>query len=54
MIRRKTVLEKIMMFLTGKRKYHCRDCSHAFRMPERRSLPREAPPLESSARQRSR
>jgi hypothetical protein len=29
-------LERFMIFLTDKRKYHCRGCRHKFRMSDRR------------------
>jgi len=33
--------ERLMIFLTGKRKYRCKDCGMGFRMPDRRRLARE-------------
>jgi hypothetical protein len=33
--------EKLMIFLTGKRKYRCKDCGTGFRMMDRRHLQRE-------------
>ena len=33
--------EKLMIFLTGKRKYRCKDCGSGFRMPDRRRPERE-------------
>jgi hypothetical protein len=33
-------LERFMIFLTDKRKYHCRECGHKFRMADRRKQDR--------------
>ena len=33
-------LERIMLYLTGQRKYRCNDCLCAFRAIERRRFPR--------------
>jgi uncharacterized protein with PIN domain len=40
-IRQPTGLEPIMMFLTQKRKFRCRQCGSVFRAPDRRRVPRE-------------
>ena len=36
-------MERLMVLLTGKRKYHCVHCEHAFRAPDRRRYPRGEP-----------
>jgi hypothetical protein len=41
LIRRRNGLERVMMYLTSKRKYVCMSCAHAFRAPDRRLVPRE-------------
>lgn len=41
LIRRKNGLERVMIFLTSKRKYVCMTCAHVFRAPDRRRVPRE-------------
>jgi hypothetical protein len=43
LIRRRNGLEKVMIYLTAKRKYVCMSCAHAFRAPDRRSAKREDP-----------
>jgi len=35
--------ERIMILLTGKRRYRCRSCEHSFRAPDRRSIRRTNP-----------
>jgi hypothetical protein len=41
LIRRRNGFERVMIFLTSKRKYVCMSCAHAFRAPDRRRVPRE-------------
>lgn len=41
MIRMNRGFERIMIFLTGQRKYICRDCEQSFRATDRRRIPRE-------------
>jgi hypothetical protein len=41
MIRDSTVLERLIVALTGKRLYNCCDCDLYFRMPDRRRKERE-------------
>lgn len=41
LIRRNNGFERVMIFLTSKRKYVCMSCAHAFRAPDRRRVPRE-------------
>jgi len=41
MIRTDKGVERLMIFLTGLRKYMCRDCERSFRAPDRRQIPRE-------------
>jgi hypothetical protein len=41
MIRRAKGWERMMIHLTGKRKYTCVSCGHVFRAPDRRRVPRE-------------
>lgn len=41
LIRRKNGLERVMIFLTSKRKYVCMSCAHVFRAPDRRRMARE-------------
>jgi hypothetical protein len=43
MIRKDFGLEKLMIFLTGLRKYLCRECETSFRAPDRRRTPRGDP-----------
>ncbi|HEX4136606.1 MAG TPA: hypothetical protein VHY84_18490 [Bryobacteraceae bacterium] len=40
-IRHATDIERVMVFLTQKRKFRCRDCKRVFRAPDRRFQPRE-------------
>lgn len=40
MIRQNTGLEKIMILVTGLRKYLCLNCATNFRAPDRRKRPR--------------
>jgi len=35
-IKKRAGLERIIAFLTGERKYRCRDCEHVFRAVDRR------------------
>jgi len=35
-----TGFERVMILLTGKHKYRCRECALAFRAPDRRRTPR--------------
>jgi hypothetical protein len=37
--------ERLMILLTGKRKYRCKDCGLGFRMPDRRRSARAEDPL---------
>jgi hypothetical protein len=39
-IRKRTGFERIMIYLTGKRKYWCEDCFHMFRAADRRRFVR--------------
>lgn len=39
-IRLRTGFERLVVFLTNKRKYRCEICEHIFRMPDRRTTPR--------------
>lgn len=41
MIRHKTGLERLKIFLTGMRLYFCVECEHKFRVPDRRRFPRD-------------
>jgi hypothetical protein len=41
LIRRRNGMERVMIYLTSKRKYVCMSCAHAFRAPDRRRLSRE-------------
>jgi hypothetical protein len=41
-IKKSAGIERILMLLTGKRKYFCLDCTCKFRAPDRRLTPREA------------
>ena len=50
MIRQKTGLERVRVFLTGMREYRCRDCDQKFRAPDRRRVAREEK-LPAGARQ---
>lgn len=40
LIRRRTGWERLAMCFTVKRKYVCMSCTHAFRAPDRRLVPR--------------
>ncbi len=40
LIRRRKGLERLMVYLTGKRKYICVSCGNVFRAADRRRLPR--------------
>jgi hypothetical protein len=40
LIRRRQGLERLMIYLTGKRKYICVSCGNVFRAPDRRLSPR--------------
>jgi hypothetical protein len=42
-IRRLAGLEKILAFVTGKRKFLCNACAHPFRAPDRRHRVRREP-----------
>ena len=46
-IKKRVGLERIASFLTGQRKYRCRECRHVFRAVDRRQMTRmdEAAPL---------
>lgn len=46
-IRRLKGWERVMVFLSDRRKYGCNDCGLWFRARDRRSVPREADALES-------
>jgi transposase-like protein len=48
-IKQPSGLERLLMFLSGKRKYRCRDCDHSFRMPDRRRFPRAEAPTTDGA-----
>ena len=41
-IRNVNGFERVIHFLTGMRKYRCRECNFAFRTPDRRRFPRES------------
>jgi hypothetical protein len=41
MIHQKRGIERLRIFFTGFRGYLCRDCDHAFRAPDRRSVRRD-------------
>jgi|HubBroStandDraft_5_1064220.scaffolds.fasta_scaffold886405_2 hypothetical protein len=41
LIRRRNGMERVMMYLTSKRKYVCMSCAHSFRAPDRRRASRE-------------
>jgi hypothetical protein len=43
MIRNITGIERIFVLITKLRKYRCMGCDKVFRMPDRRSVPREEP-----------
>jgi hypothetical protein len=49
-IRKLQGFERLMVMLTGKRKYFCRDCDHKFRAPDRRRVPREQTSSAGAAR----
>jgi hypothetical protein len=40
MIKKRSGLERLVIFFTGKRKYRCRNCLHVFRAMDRRRSPR--------------
>jgi hypothetical protein len=40
LIRRRKGIEKVMIYLTGKRKYICMSCGDVFRAADRRRRPR--------------
>jgi len=42
-VRKREGFEMAMVLLTGKRKYVCLNCKHAFREVDRRRFPRESP-----------
>lgn len=42
LIKHKTVSERFLIAMTGKRKYCCQDCGAYFRAQDRRKLAREA------------
>lgn len=44
MIRQATGVERLMIFLTQKRKYLCPICNLSFRAPDRRRIPRDEVP----------
>jgi len=46
-VRKREGFELLMVLLTGKRKYVCLSCKHAFRAVDRRLLDREAVAAES-------
>jgi hypothetical protein len=41
-VRKRSGFELVMILLTGKRKYVCLNCKHAFRAVDRRRFPRES------------
>jgi hypothetical protein len=41
LIRRSSGWERVMIYLTNKRKYVCVSCVHVFRAPDRRRVSRE-------------
>jgi transposase-like protein len=41
MIRQRNGMERLMIRITGMRKYFCRDCEHTFRAADRRRVQRE-------------
>ena len=41
MIRQDTGFERLMIWITGMRKYLCLGCNRPFRAPDRRHVPRE-------------
>ena len=43
MIRNKTGIERILVYITKLRKYRCMGCDKVFRMTDRCRLPRESP-----------
>jgi hypothetical protein len=43
MIREKCGFERLINFLTDKRKFHCVECGQNFRAPDRRGTPRGNP-----------
>lgn len=47
LIKHKTMYERFLIAMTGKRKYCCQDCGIYFRAPDRRRLPREVPTGEA-------
>jgi len=49
-IRQPTGFELVMIFLTGNRKFRCRDCWSQFRAPDRRAVSREADFADADAR----
>src|SRR5579872_5244130 len=42
-------IERLMVRVTSKRKYRCKDCGSGFRMVERRLLPRESKTIPGPA-----
>jgi hypothetical protein len=42
-LREATGLEYLILLFISKRKYRCRECRLAFRMPDRRRVPRDKP-----------
>jgi tRNA(Ile2) C34 agmatinyltransferase TiaS len=42
-IKHRKGLECLLIFLTGKRKYHCKQCGTFFRAIDRRRIPRDPP-----------
>lgn len=39
-IRKSEGIERLLVFITRKRKFFCCNCTHVFRMPDRRKRPR--------------
>lgn len=54
MIRRCLGFERLMVYLTGKRKYICVGCGRVFRAPDRRRVRRESEATVLSEAQRGR
>jgi transposase-like protein len=47
-IKKRKGWERMMVFLTEKRKYYCIDCGKTFRAVDRRKTPREGDAIESA------
>jgi len=48
LIRRRSGWERVMIYLTEKRKYVCMSCAYVFRAPDRRRVERERDEVQLS------